>query len=77
MLDHDAKIFYEEFSKEDNILREYCTFSVYLQDMLITSPYVIDVGNFQNVNKVMIDHFEWFRKKHPILWKIATWILSF
>lgn len=76
-LEHDAKVFYEEFSKLDNLLHEYCAFSCYIQDMLIVSPYVIDTGNFENVNKVVIDHLEWFRKKHPILWRIATYILSF
>lgn len=76
MLDESAHKFYEEFCKENNLLGEYCAFSCYIQDTFIRSSYVIDTGNFENVNKVVVDRFEWVRKHHPILWRIATWILS-
>lgn len=78
-LEESAGRFYKNFSRdyteEKQLLDEYCSFSRYIQDMFIKSSYVIYTGNFQNVNKVMIDHFEMFRRKHPILFKIAVRIL--
>ena len=80
ILDSSAKRFYSEFirscTEENQILDEYCAFSCYIQDVFIKSPYVIDCGNFMNVNKAVVDHFEWFRKHHPILFRIAVGILS-
>lgn len=75
MLDESADKFYKSF-RQDDILEEYCAFSCYIQDTFIRSSYVIDTGNFESVNKVMVDRFEWVRKHHPILWRVATWILS-
>jgi len=78
-LDSSAKRYYSEFSRsceeENQLLDEYCAFSRYIQDIFIKSSYVIDCGNFMSVNKVVVEHFEWFRRKHPILFKIAVRIL--
>lgn len=46
-------------------------FSIFIQDMLISeNGYVIDVGNWENVNAELVLRLNVKIKKHPILWKL-------
>lgn len=45
-------------------------FSILMQRLLISKDgYVIDTGNYENVNAVIADRLVYKIKKHPILWK--------
>ena len=45
-------------------------FSVLMQQLLISKDgYVIDTGNYENVNAVIADRLVNKIKKHPILWR--------
>ncbi len=46
-------------------------FSVLMQDLLISEgSYVIDTGNYENVNAEVALRLEEKTKKHPILWRL-------
>ncbi len=46
-------------------------FSLFIQDLLISKDgYVIDVGNYENVNAEVALRLADRIKKHPIIWKI-------
>ena len=45
-------------------------FSILMQQLLISKDgYVIDTGNYENVNAVIADRLVNKIKKHPILWR--------
>lgn len=45
-------------------------FSIFIQDIVISeNGYVIDVGNWENVNAEVVLRLAKKIKKHPILWK--------
>lgn len=61
---------WEEKIKKQNSLSGK-DFSILIQDLLIPDgTYVIDVGNYENVNLVCAEHMLNTCKKHPILWKL-------
>lgn len=46
-------------------------FSMIIQEMLISeNGYVIDVGNWENVNTEVVLQLNKKIKRHPILWKL-------
>lgn len=46
-------------------------FSILMHDLLISeNGYVIDTGNYENVNAEVALRLQEKIKKHPILWKI-------
>ena len=60
--------------KEKYYTRPYITgfeFSIAIQDLLISEDgYVIDTGNYENVNCVILRELIRKIKKHPIIWSI-------
>ena len=46
-------------------------FSIFIQNLLISKHgYIIDVGNYENVNAEVAVRLAERVKKHPILWKL-------
>ena len=46
-------------------------FSILMQDLLISkNGYVLDTGNWENVNAEVALALWWRVKRHPILWKL-------
>ena len=64
--------FNKEYGKERvDVFREYLAFSQFFQRAFISeNGYIIDTGNFETVNREMIDLVYEKIKKHPILWKV-------
>ena len=60
--------------KEKYYNRLYITgfeFSIAIQDLLISEDgYVIDTGNYENVNCVILRELRRKINKHPIIWSI-------
>lgn len=49
----------------------YLAMSLFFQGLFISkNGYVIDTGNFEDVNCVMMDRIQERVKKHPLLWKL-------
>lgn len=60
---------------EKQLIDEYCAFSNYMQDIFIKEgDYIIDVGNFQNVNYRLVELLEHKRMEHPIKWRLLMWL---
>lgn len=64
--------FNKEYGKESvDVFREYLAFSQFFQRAFISeNGYIVDTGNFETVNREMIDLVYEKIKKHPILWKV-------
>lgn len=64
--------FNKEYGKENvDVFREYLAFSQFFQRAFISeNGYIVDTGNFETVNREMIDLVYEKIKKHPILWKV-------
>ena len=64
--------FNKEYGKERvDVFREYLAFSQFFQRAFISeNGYIVDTGNFETVNREMIDLVYEKIKKHPILWKV-------
>ena len=65
----------EDFNKaydtEGDIFHEYLAFSQFFQRAFISEDgYIVDTGNFETVNREMIDLVYERIKKHPIIWKL-------
>ena len=46
-------------------------FSIFIQDIAISEGgYVIDTGNWENVNSEVVLHLNKKIKRHPIIWKL-------
>ena len=46
-------------------------FSILMHDLLISkNGYVIDTGNWENVNAEVALELWWRVKRHPVLWKL-------
>lgn len=55
----------------DDWIKEYCAFSCFIQNLFISDgSYIMDTGNFQTANYVMMDMIVNRIKKHPLLWKL-------
>ena len=51
--------------------QEYLRLSRFIQALFISeNGYVIDTGNFQNVNRAILDDILRNIKKHPHIWKL-------
>lgn len=75
----EFKRYYFENSENvtDEIYGEYLHFSKYFQNLCIQpGGYIIDTGNFQTCNLALLEHLEYKRKKHPIIWKIIEWLIT-
>lgn len=57
------------FSK--NLEEEYLQFSRFIQGAFISpDAWIIDTGNYQTVNRELIEDIYYKIRKHPLLWKI-------
>lgn len=51
--------------------KEYILLSAFYQSLFISHDgYVIDTGNFQNVNYAILRDIYNFAKKHPRIWRL-------
>lgn len=56
---------------DDKMLGEYLEFSRFIQGLFIDEgKYIINTGNFQTCNRVLIHEIYEKIKKHPLIWKI-------
>ena len=62
--------FNKYYDKRD-MFHEYLAFSQFFQRAFISEDgYIIDTGNFETVNREMLDLVYKRIKKHPILWRL-------
>ena len=55
----------------EGIFSEYAALSAFFQALIISdNGYVVDAGNFQTVNKEILENILNNVKKHPKLWKL-------
>lgn len=55
----------------NDIKEEYLQFSRFIQGAFISpTGWIIDTGNYQNVNKVLIEDIYYKIRKHPLIWKL-------
>lgn len=55
----------------DGHYQEYLQLSRFIQALFISgNGYVVDTGNFQNVNRAILDDILRNIKKHPHIWKL-------
>ena len=66
------KKFNEEYDNDDYApVSEYLQLSRFIQALFISdNGYVIDTGNFQTVNREILEDILEKVKKHPKLWKL-------
>jgi len=54
-----------------NLEEEYLQFSRFIQGAFISPEgWIVDIGNYQVVNKTLIEDIYYKIKKHPLLWKL-------
>lgn len=62
---------FNKFYDKRDIFHEYLAFSQFFQRAFISEDgYIINTGNFETVNREMIDLVYKRIKKHPILWRL-------
>ena len=62
--------FNDAYNKDD-LFHEYLNFSRFFQNAFIKpGGYLIDTGNFQTVNRALLDRVYEKIKKHPIIWNL-------
>ena len=67
----DALTKFNKAYDEDIYTNEYLELSRFFQALFISdNGYVIDTGNFQTVNRVILKDILKRVKKHPELWKL-------
>jgi len=67
----DALAKFNKAYDEDIYANEYLELSRFLQALFISNGgYVIDTGNFQTVNREILEDILEKVKKHPKLWKL-------
>ena len=55
----------------NNTEQEYLFFSQFIQGLFISKKgWIVDTGNFQNVNRELIEDVYEKIQKHPLLWKL-------
>ena len=63
--------FNRAYAKENDMFHEYLALSQFFQRAFISEDgYIIDTGNFETVNREMLELVYERIRKHPILWKI-------
>ena len=67
----DAMSKFDKAYFNNNLEEEYLQFSRFIQGAFISpTGWIIDTGNYQNVNKVLIEDIYYKIKKHPLIWKL-------
>jgi hypothetical protein len=67
----DAMSKFDKAYFSNNLKEEYLQFSRFIQGAFISpTGWIIDTGNYQNVNKVLIEDIYYKIRKHPLIWKI-------
>ena len=55
----------------DDIREEYLQFSRFIQGAFISpTGWIIDTGNYQTVNRELIEDIYYKIRKHPLIWKL-------
>ena len=55
----------------DNLREEYLQFSRFIQGAFISpGAWIIDTGNYQTVNRELIEDIYYKIRKHPLIWKL-------
>ena len=55
----------------DNLREEYLQFSRFIQGAFISpGAWLIDTGNYQTVNRELIEDIYYKIRKHPLIWKL-------
>ena len=55
----------------DDLREEYLQFSRFIQGAFISpGAWIIDTGNYQTVNRELIEDIYCKIKKHPLIWKL-------
>ena len=55
----------------DNLREEYFQFSRFIQGAFISpDAWIIDTGNYQTVNRELIEDIYYKIRKHPLIWKL-------
>jgi len=67
----DAISKFEIAYNNDNLEEEYLQFSRFIQGAFISpGAWIIDTGNYQTVNRELIEDIYYKIKKHPLIWKL-------
>ena len=60
----------------EHLLEGYLALSLFFQGIFISKDgYIIDTGNFETVNLVLMERVRKRIEKHPLLWKLFFLIL--
>ena len=55
----------------DDIREEYLQFSRFIQGAFISpTGWIVDTGNYETVNKELIEDIYYKIRKHPLIWKL-------
>jgi len=67
----DAISKFDKAYTSDDLREEYLQFSRFIQGAFISpGSWIIDTGNYQTVNRELIEDIYYKIRKHPLLWKI-------
>ena len=67
----DAISKFDKAYVNDDIREEYLQFSRFIQGAFISpTGWIIDTGNYQTVNKTLIEDIYYKIRKHPLIWKL-------
>lgn len=67
----DAMSKFDKAYFNDNLEEEYLQFSRFIQRAFISSgAWIIDTGNYQTVNRELIEDIYYKIKKHPLIWEL-------
>lgn len=67
----DAMSKFEIAYTNDDLREEYLQFSRFIQGAFISlGGWIIDTGNYQAVNRELIEDIYYKIRKHPLIWKL-------
>ena len=67
----DAMSKFEIAYTSDDLREEYLQFSRFVQGAFISpGAWIIDTGNYQTVNRELIEDIYCKIRKHPLIWKL-------
>jgi len=67
----DAMSKFEIAYTNDDLREEYLQFSRFIQGAFISpDAWIIDTGNYQTVNRELIEDIYYKIRKHPLIWKL-------
>ena len=67
----DAIAKFDKAYANDDIREEYLQFSRFIQGAFISpNGWIVDTGNYQTVNRELIEDIYYKIRKHPLIWKL-------